>query len=351
LRKVKIEHKSVGYGEPVFIVAEAGVNHNGDVDLGKKLIDAAKDAETDAVKFQAFKAENLVTKYAEKARYQKATTGPNESQYNMIKKLELKAEEFRELYDYAKKKNIIFLSSTVDKKSVDLLGNLGVPAFKVASGEITNFPLLRYIAGKKKPVILSTGMSTLDEIEDALEVIRQKGVQDIVLLHCVTSYPAKIEDVNLRVIETLRHRFKLPVGFSDHTLGITASIASAALGAVLIEKHFTLDTSLPGPDHKASLEPDELKEMVRAIRDVEKALGDGIRKLTEDEERIKKVARRSIVAKVRIPKGTIITEDMLDLKRPGVGIEPKYLNDIIGKRAKKDIKPDELVTFEKLAVK
>jgi N,N'-diacetyllegionaminate synthase len=351
LRKVKIEHKSVGYGEPVFIVAEAGVNHNGDVDLGKKLIDAAKDAETDAVKFQAFKAENLVTKYAEKARYQKATTGPNESQYNMIKKLELKAEEFRELYDYAKKKNIIFLSSTVDKESVDLLGNLGVPAFKVASGEITNFPLLRYIAGKKKPVILSTGMSTLDEIEDALEVIRQKGVQDIVLLHCVTSYPAKIEDVNLRVIETLRHRFKLPVGFSDHTLGITASIASAALGAVLIEKHFTLDTSLPGPDHKASLEPDELKEMVRAIRDVEKALGDGIRKLTEDEERIKKVARRSIVAKVRIPKGTIITEDMLDLKRPGVGIEPKYLNDIIGKRAKKDIKPDELVTFEKLAVK
>lgn len=350
MRKVKIEHKSVGYGEPVFIVAEAGVNHNGDVDLGKKLIDAAKDAETDAVKFQAFKAENLVTKYAEKARYQKATTGPNESQYNMIKKLELKAEEFRELYDYAKKKNIIFLSSTVDKESVDLLGNLGVPAFKVASGEITNFPLLRYIAGKKKPVILSTGMSTLDEIEDALEVIRQKGVQDIVLLHCVTSYPAKIEDVNLRVIETLRHRFKLPVGFSDHTLGITASIASAALGAVLIEKHFTLDTSLPGPDHKASLEPDELKEMVRAIRDVEKALGDGIRKLTEDEERIKKVARRSIVAKVRIPKGTIITEDMLDLKRPGVGIEPKYLNDIIGKRAKKDITPDELVTFEKLAV-
>jgi N-acetylneuraminate synthase/N,N'-diacetyllegionaminate synthase len=350
MRKVKIEHKSVGYGEPIFIVAEAGVNHNGDVDLGKKLIDAAKDAEADAVKFQAFKAENLVTKYAEKARYQKATTGPNESQYNMIKKLELKDEEFRELYDYAKKKNIIFLSSTVDKESVDLLGNLGVPAFKVASGEITNFPLLRYIAGKKKPVILSTGMSTLDEIEDALEVIRQKGVEDIVLLHCVTSYPAKIEDVNLRVIETLRHRFKLPVGFSDHTLGITTPIASAALGAVLIEKHFTLNTSLPGPDHKASLEPDELKEMVRAIRDVEKALGDGIRELTEDEERIKKVARRSIVAKVRIPKGTIITEDMLDLKRPGVGIEPKYLNDIIGKRAKKDIKPDELVTFEKLAV-
>ena len=348
MRKIRIRDKLVGDNEPVFIVAEAGVNHNGNVALGKKLIDLAKDAGADAVKFQTFKTEKVVTRYAEKAGYQKETTDSNESQYNMIKKLELKDEEFRELYDYTKKKNIIFLSSAVDKESVDLLDNLGVPAFKVASGEITNFPLLRYIAGKKKPIILSTGMSTLDEIEDALEVIKQKGVEDIVLLHCITSYPAKIEDANLRVIETLRHRFKLPVGFSDHTLGITTPIASAALGAVLIEKHFTLDRSLPGPDHRASLEPDELKEMVRAIRDVEKALGDGIRKLTEDEERIKKVARRSIVAKVRIPKGTIITEDMLDLKRPGVGIEPKYLNDVIGKRAKKDINPDELVTFEKL---
>jgi len=348
MRKIKIGDKLVGDNEPVFIVAEAGVNHNGNVALGKKLIDLAKDAGADAVKFQTFKTEKIVTKYAEKAGYQKETTGPNESQYNMIKKLELKDEEVRELYDYTKKKNIIFLSSAVDKESVDLLDNLGVPAFKVASGEITNFPLLRYMAGKKKPIILSTGMSTLDEIEDALEIIRQKGVEDIVLLHCVTSYPAEIDDANLRVIETLRRGFKLPVGFSDHTLGITTPIASAALGAVLIEKHFTLDRSLPGPDHRASLEPDELKEMVRRIRDVEKALGDGIRKLTEDEERIKKVARRSIVAKVRIPKGTIITEDMLDLKRPGVGIEPKHMSDVIGKRAKKDINPDELVTFEKL---
>ena len=348
MRKVKIEDKLVGDGEPVFIVAEAGVNHNGDVDLGKKLIDIAKDAETDAVKFQAFKAENVVTKYAEKARYQKETTGPNKSQYNMIKRLELKCEEFRELYDYAKKNNIIFLSSTFDKESVDLLDDLGVPAFKVASGEITNFPLLRYIAEKKKPIILSTGMSTIGEIEEALEVIREKGVEDIVLLHCVTSYPAKIEDVNLRVIEALRRRFKLPVGFSDHTLGITIPIAAAALGAVLVEKHFTLDRTLPGPDHRASLEPDELKDMIRAIRDVEKALGDGIKKPTKDEERIKKVVRRSIVAKMRIPKGTVLTEDMLNLKRPGVGIEPKYLNEIIGKRAKKDIKPDELITFDKL---
>ena len=348
MRKVKIEDKLVGDGEPVFIVAEAGVNHNGDVDLGKKLIDVAKDAEADAVKFQAFKAENVVTKYAEKARYQKETTGPNKSQYNMVKRLELTDEEFRELYNYAKKNNIIFLSSAFDKESVDLLDDLGVPAFKVPSGEITNFPLLRYIAEKKKPIILSTGMSTIGEIEEALEVIREKGVEDIVLLHCVTSYPAKIEDVNLRVIEALRRRFKLPVGFSDHTLGITIPIAAAALGAVLVEKHFTLDRTLLGPDHRASLEPDELKDMIRAIRDVEKALGDGIKKPTKDEERIKKVVRRSIVAKMEIPKGTVITEDMLDLKRPGVGIEPKYLNEIIGKRAKKDIKPDELITFDKL---
>jgi N-acetylneuraminate synthase/N,N'-diacetyllegionaminate synthase len=348
MKKIEIDNKLVGDEQPIFIVAEIGVNHNGDIRLAKKLIDAAKDAGADAVKFQAFKTEKVVTKYAEKAKYQKETTGLSESQYDMIRRLELKDEEIRELYNYAKKNNIIFLSSAFDKESVDLLDNLGVPAFKVASGEITNFPLLRYIAEKKKPIILSTGMSTIGEIEEALEVIREKGVENIVLLHCVTSYPAKIEDVNLRVIEALRRRFKLPVGFSDHTLGITIPIAVAALGAVLVEKHFTLDRTLPGPDHRASLEPDELKDMVRAVRDVEKALGDRVKKPTKDEERIKKVVRRSIVAKMGIPKGTVITEDMLDFKRPGVGIEPKYLNEIIGKKAKKDIKPDGLITFDKL---
>ena len=348
MKKVKIENRWIGDLEPVFIIAEAGVNHNGDIGLAKKLVNVAKDAGADAVKFQAFKTEKVVTKYAEKANYQKETTGLSESQYNMIRRLELKDEEFKELFNYAEKNNIIFLSSAFDKDSVDLLDDLGVPAFKVASGEITNFPLLQYIAEKKKPIILSTGMSTLDEIEDALKVIRERGIEDIVLLHCVTSYPAKIEDANLRVIETLRRRFKLPVGFSDHTFGITAPIAAAVLGAVLIEKHFTLDRTLPGPDHRASLEPDELKDMIRAIRDVEKGLGDGIKKPTEDEERIKKIVRRSIVAKVEIPKGTVITEDMLDLKRPGTGIGPKYLNEVIGKKAKQDVKPDELITFEKL---
>lgn len=349
MKKIRIVGKLVGEGEPCFIVAEAGVNHNGDINLAKKLIDAAKNAGSDAVKFQAFRAERVVTKYAEKAKYQKETTSPNKPQYDMIKRLELKDEDFRELFDYAAKNNVIFLSSAFDKGSVDLLDDLGVPAFKVASGEITNFPLIKHIAEKNKPIILSTGMSTLGEIEDALGVIREKGAKNIVLLHCVTSYPAKIEDANLRVIETLRRRFKLPIGFSDHTLGITIPIAAVALGAVLIEKHFTLDRDLPGPDHKASLEPSELKDMISAIRDVEKALGDGIKRLTEDEERIKKVVRRSIVAKVNIPKGAVITEDMLDIKRPGIGIEPKYLSKIIGKRAKRDIEPDELVTFEKLA--
>jgi len=342
---IKIGNKLIGEEEPCFIIAEAGVNHNGSVELAKKLIDAAKDAGADAVKFQTFKAESVVVKDAQKAEYQKETTGEG-SQYEMIKKLELAEEDFRELADYAEKKDIMFLSSPFDKESVDLLYELDVPAFKVGSGEITNFPLLRYIAKKRKPIILSTGMSTLGEIEEALDVIRSEGVEDIILLHCVSNYPARIEDVNLRAMGTLKQAFKLPVGFSDHTLGITAPIAAVALGACVIEKHFTLDRNLPGPDHKASLEPDELKEMVKAIREVEKALGNGIKKPTKEEEKIKKVARRSIVAKVDISKGAIITEDMLDVKRPGTGIEPKYLKFIIGRKAKEDIKKDDVIRFE-----
>ena len=265
--KLKIGDKLIGEEEPCFIIAEAGVNHNGSVELAKKLIDAAKDAGADAVKFQTFKAESVVVKDAQKAEYQKETTGEG-SQYEMIKKLELTEEDFRELADYAKEKDIMFLSSPFDKESVDLLNELDVPAFKVGSGEITNLPLLRYIAKKEKPIILSTGMSTLGEIEEALDVIRSEGVEDIILLHCVSNYPARIEDVNLRALGTLKQAFKLPVGFSDHTLGITAPIAAVALGACVIEKHFTLDRNLPGPDHKASLEPEELKEMAKAIREV-----------------------------------------------------------------------------------
>lgn len=346
--KVRIGQKFLGEGEPCFIIAEAGVNHNGDVRLAKKLVDAAKEAKADAVKFQAFKAEKIATRSAEKAEYQTKNTRRKESQLMMLKRLELRDEDFRELHDYAKKKNIIFLSSAFDRESVDLLNGLGVPAFKIASGELTNYPLLKYTAEKRKPIVLSTGMSTLDEIGNALKVIKENGTDDIVLLHCVTSYPAKIEDTNLKVMETLRRKFMLPVGFSDHTLGITIPMAAVALGAVLIEKHFTLDRDLPGPDHKSSLEPNELKQMITAIRDVEKALGDGIRRLTENEKRIREIARRSIVARMKIRKGSILREDMLDFKRPGTGLEPGDLNKVVGKRAKKDIEADELISFEKL---
>lgn len=344
---VRIADKIIGEGEPCFIIAEAGVNHNGDIELAKELIDAARNARVDAVKFQTFKAEKVVTQNAEKAEYQKETTEKG-SQYEMIKKLELTEEGFNDLANYAKKKNIVFLSSPFDKESVDLLDGINVPVFKVASGEITNFPLLTHIAKKGKPIILSTGMTTLGEVEEALNVIRSEGVKDIILLHCVSDYPAKMKDVNLRAMETLKHAFKLPVGFSDHTLGITVPIAAVTLGACVMEKHFTLDKNLSGPDHKASLEPDELKEMVQAIRDVEQALGDGIKRSTKNEDEVKRVVRRSIVARVDIPDGTIITGDMIEVKRPGTGIEPKYTKLVVGKKAKMNIKKDDLITWNKL---
>ncbi|MFC1927490.1 N-acetylneuraminate synthase [Chloroflexota bacterium] len=349
--EIKLANKLIGRGMPCFIIAEAGVNHNGDVDLAKKLIDAAKDAGADAVKFQSFKAEDVVTRTAEKAEYQKKTTGDKESQFAMIKKLELSAADLERLALHAQQKGIILLSTPFDRESADLLDGLSVPAFKIASGEITNLPLIRYIAKKGKPVILSTGMSTLGEIGQALQVIRSEGMKDIVPLHCVTSYPAKMEDVNLKAMETLRREFKLPVGLSDHSLGITIPIAAVALGACVIEKHFTLDKSLPGPDHQASLEPDELKQMVRAIRDVEKAMGDGNKMPTEEEKQVQKVTRRSIVAAVNIPEGTVITEAMLGIKRPGTGVEPKYMEKVIGAVARCRIEQDEPLTMNKLEIR
>lgn len=343
MKKIKIENKCIGEGEPVFIIAEAGVNHNGDIELAKKLVDIAVEAGADAIKFQTFKVENVVTKKAPKAEYQVKNTNSNESQYDMIKKLELTEEEFVELYNYARKKGIIFLSTPFDFESADFLDKLEVPAFKVSSTDLTNLPFLEYVAKKGKPIILSTGMGTLGEIEDAVNTIKNVGNEDIILLHCITSYPAKFESLNLRAIQTLKEAFKLPVGFSDHSLGIYAPIAAVALGAVVIEKHFTLDKNLPGPDHNASLSPEELKEMIKAIRALEKALGDGIKKPTPEEEEIKKIARRSIVAKVDIPKGAVITKEMITFKRPGKGLSPKYYRYIIGKKARRNIKADELM--------
>lgn len=344
-RKIKIGNKWIGENEPVFVIAEAGINHNGDIELAKKLVDVAVDAGADAIKFQTFKAENVVTKNAPKADYQVKNTKSTESQYSMIKKLELSEEEFRELYKYARNKGIIFLSTPFDFESADFLEELGVPAFKVSSADLTNLPFLEYIAEKGKPIILSTGMGTLGEIEEAVNTIINAKNKDIILLHCITNYPAEFESLNLRVIQTLKETFKLPVGFSDHSLGIYAPIAAVALGAVVIEKHFTLDKNLPGPDHKASLNPEELKEMIRAIRLIEKALGDGIKRPTPEEIEIKKVVRRSIVAKVDIPKGTVITKDMITFKRPGTGLSPKYYREVIGRQARRYIKADELISW------
>ncbi len=330
----------------VFVIAEAGVNHNGSFRIAKRLIDVAVDSGADAVKFQIFKAQTLAIKGTPKVKYQISRTGSKESQYEMLKRLELKDDDFRRLADYARRKKIIFLATPFDKESVNLLNDLRVAAFKIPSGEMTNFPLLTFIAKKKKPVILSTGMANLKEIKEALNIIQKNSLKEIVLLHCVTDYPCPAKDINLRAMETLRNTFRLPVGLSDHTRGITIPVAAVALGAQVIEKHFTLDKRLPGPDHTMSLEPLELKEMVRAIREVEGALGNGLKRPTGNEEDIKMLVRKSIVAKVNIPKGSKLKAAMLDIKRPGSGIAPKYIPRLIGRYAKKDIKNDTLVRFE-----
>ncbi|MBR1368140.1 hypothetical protein RJ53_00985 [Methanocalculus chunghsingensis] len=343
---IHIADKTISKEHPCFIIAEAGVNHNGDIKLAKQLIDAAVDAGADAVKFQTFRADAVVTSAAEKASYQKETTGSEESQYQMIKQLELTYQEFQELNDYAGSKGIIFLSTPFDEESVDFLDQLGVPAFKIPSGEITNVLLLKKIADKGKPIILSTGMATLGEVEEAVSYLRQHGAQEIVLLHCTTSYPAPFHSVNLRAMETMSCAFKVPVGYSDHTEGITIPIAAVTMGAQVIEKHFTLDRSLPGPDHRASLEPDELKAMVQAIRNSERAFGDGVKCPCEEEKAIKKVARRSIVAKIDIPGGALIQSEDLAIKRPGTGIEPKYMDLLIGKKTRETIYKDQVISWD-----
>lgn len=326
-----------------FIIAEAGVNHNGSIDLAKELIDKASGAGADAVKFQSFKAEKLVTKDAKKAKYQEDTTGVEENQFQMIKKLELDYEKHQELIDYCKLKDIMFLSSPFDLESIDLLNDLELQIFKIPSGEITNLPYLQRIGSLNKKVILSTGMSNLSDIEKALEVLRQSGTTDITILHCNTEYPTPIEDVNLLAMNTIKEAFKLPVGYSDHTLGIEIPIAAVALGANIIEKHFTLDKTMKGPDHRASLEPDELKSMIDKIRNIEKSLGNGIKKPSNSELKNINIARKSIVASKVIKKGDVFTKDNIFIKRPGNGISPMRWNEIKGKIAIKDFKEDELI--------
>ena len=346
-RYIDIGNYRVGLHQPVFIIAEAGVNHNGSLSLAKKMIDAAKSAGADAVKFQTFKTEELVTRNAPKAGYQKKTA-PGESQFEMLKRLELKESRFKELFAYCRKKGIMFLSTPFDFQSAEFLYKLGVEAFKIGSGDMTNTSLLLKVAGYKKPIILPTGMADLREISEAIQAIYSTGNKRLILLHCTSNYPTRHRDVNLKAMDTLRRCFSVPVGYSDHTIGIEVSIAAAARGACVIERHFTLDRDLPGPDHKASMEADEMKKMISSIRNMEKALGNGVKAPQRSEIEIKKVARKSIIAACRIPRGTKLTLDMLSIKRPGSGIEPGYLNRLVNKKTRVEIKKDQILTWEKV---
>ncbi len=329
----------------VFIIAEAGVNHNGSVALAKKLIDVAVEAGVDAVKFQTFKTEKLVSKNASKASYQKETTDAEESQFDMIKKLELDAKTHTELIAYCQSKNIMFLSTPFDHESIEMLHALGLEIFKIPSGEITNLPYLRAIGALKKKVVLSTGMADMGEIEDALDILGSAGTpkEDITVLHANTMYPTPMEDVNLRAMVTIGKSFDVAYGYSDHTLGIEVDIAAVAMGACMIEKHFTLDKTMEGPDHKASLEPHELKAMVESIRNIELALGSSVKKPSTSEKPNMKVARKSIVAAKKIKKGEVLSEENLAIKRPGNGISPMRWDEILGTLASKDYLEDELI--------
>lgn len=329
--------------DKVFIIAEAGINHNGSIDLAKKLIDVAVQAQVDAVKFQTFISTKVITRNAKKARYQIKLTDSEESQLDMVKNLELSFAEFRELKKYCDSKSIMFLSTPFDLESIDFLNELGIEIFKISSGEITNYPYLKKIGKLNKKVILSTGMSYMKEIEDAIQILRENGTRDITILHCNTEYPTPMEDVNLNAINTIKEKLNIKIGYSDHTTGIQVPIAAVAIGAKVIEKHFTLDKNMEGPDHKASLEPSELKEMVRAIRNIEKAMGNGIKSPSESEIKNLNIARKSIVANRFIKKGEKFTEENLTCKRPGNGLSPMKWEDVIGETACKDFDEDEMI--------
>ena len=330
------------------IIAEAGVNHNGDFELAKKLIDKAVEGGADIVKFQTCKAENVISRYADKAEYQKVTTGEADSQLEMVRKLMLTYEEYGKLKEYCDEKGIEFLSTAFDLPSVDYLHSIGMRRWKIPSGEITNLPLLIKIAKLHEPIIMSTGMSELSEVADAVKVLKDNGAQDITLLHCTTEYPAPYEDVNLKAMDTMREAFGLPVGYSDHTKGLEIPVAAVAMGACVIEKHFTLDRNMEGPDHKASIEPDELKSMVDQIRHVEVAIGNGEKKVSASEQKNQDIARKSIIAKTAIKAGDVFTEDNVTTKRPGSGINPMRWFDLLGKTAKHDYQEDYLIEKDEL---
>jgi len=345
---IQIAGRRIGPGAPVFIIAEAGCNHNGDTTLAKKLVDIGVEAGADAVKFQSFRADRLATQYAPKANYALKTTDPEESQLQMQRKLELSHAQHRELMAYCREKGILFLSSVFDLESAELLDSLGVAAFKIPSGEIVNHPLLEQVARKGKPIILSTGMSYLGEVEEAVRLIQRISPAGLALLHCTSDYPAKPEEANLRAMVTMKTAFGVPVGYSDHTPGTEIAIAAVAMGASIIEKHFTLDRTLSGPDHRASLEPHEFAALLRAIRTVEKAAGDGIKSPMASEHHTRQVIRKSLVAAQDIPRGTPLTTDLITAKRPGTGILPNHLERVLGRPTIRDISADETITWEML---
>lgn len=321
----------------VFVIAEAGVNHNGDPALARRMVDSAADAGADAVKFQTFEAERVASAAAPKAAYQQRTTDAAESQLDMLRRLELPRDAHEALKAQCTERGIEFMSTPFDPDSADFLAALGVARFKIGSGELTNLPFLRHVARHGRPIILSTGMATLDEVGTAVETVRGAGVTDISLLHCVSSYPADPADSNLRAMATMGAAFNLPVGLSDHTMGIAVATAAAALGAIIIEKHFTLERTLPGPDHAASLEPDEMKAMITAIRTVTAALGDGIKRPADSELENRDLVRRSLVAACDIAKGALIEEAMIDIRRPGTGLPPASRDTLVGRRTRRTI--------------
>jgi len=338
--EVRLRSRTIGPGEPVFIIAEAGSNHNGNLEQAKKLIDVAAEAGADAVKFQVYNADTLY------ARDTPAFPGEEEPPYDVVKRCELPRSWLPELAAYACKRGLVFLATPFDYEAVDELDVLGVAAFKWASSEINDLPMLKYAAAKRKPIILSTGMSDLADVQEAVDAVRSTGNNAIILLHCVALYPAPIDQVNLRAMDTLRDAFHLPVGFSEHTLGFTAPIAAVARGACVIEKHFTLDRRLEGPDHKFALEPHELKALVQAIREVEACLGQPLKKPTPGEEAKLHLSRRSIIAAVDIPQGCTIRREMLITKRPGYGIPPKFIDIVVGRQARVDIPKDTPIQWE-----
>jgi N,N'-diacetyllegionaminate synthase len=344
--EVAIGQWKIGPNQPCFVIAEAGVNHNGSTEMALRLVDAAVRAGAQAVKFQTFIADQVISATAPKAAYQRETTGSGESQLEMVRKLELPPHMFADIQHYCQSAGILFLSTPFEEASADLLEALAVPAFKIASGEITNFPFLEHVALKHRPMIVSTGMSDLEEVRAAVEVIRNCGNPELILLHCVSSYPASPSSANLRAMHTLAHEFSVPVGFSDHTLGIEVTLAAVVLGATVIEKHLTLDKTLSGPDHRASLEPEEFAAMVRGIRVVESALGDGHKRPSPEELDTASVARKSLVSARTLARGTILTEDAIAIRRPGTGLAPSMRSQLVGRRLSHDVQAGEVLKWE-----